>query len=80
MAMSCFMMNRRIHDGIAGAVVALGSYLAATVDPIWVWVPGILGASMLQSAITGFCPVYFTLEKINKEDGGGDVNTTGSSA
>jgi hypothetical protein len=35
---------------------------------------------MLQSAITGFCPVYFTLEKINNEDGGGDVNTTGSSA
>lgn len=76
MAMNCFMMNRRIHDGIAGAVVAVGSLLAATVDPLWIWVPGILGATMLQSAITGFCPVYFVLDRLNKECSTADAKDT----
>ncbi len=56
--------NTRLHDGIAGALVLLGSVLALLVNSAWAWLPAIIGALMLQSAFTGFCPVYFTLGKL----------------
>ncbi len=55
--------KRRIHDGIAGAVMTAGVGLGYWVDPLWLLVPGVLGVTLLQSAFTGFCPVYFLLEK-----------------
>ena len=55
--------KRRIHDGIAGAVMTAGVGLGYWVDPLWLLVPGVLGVTPLQSAFTGFCPVYFLLEK-----------------
>ncbi len=56
--------NTRLHDGIAGALILAGTLLGALVHPYWYWVPGIVGALMLQSAVTGFCPVYYTLSKL----------------
>ena len=56
--------KRRIHDGIAGAAIAIGVLLGYYVDPLWLFVPGLLGATMLQSAFSGFCPVYYTLDKM----------------
>ncbi len=58
-------MNKRcIHDGIVGAVitvgVALGYYMSAT----WLLLPGIIGITLIQSAFTGFCPVYYTLDRL----------------
>ncbi len=55
--------KRRLHDGIAGAVMTAGVGLGYWVDPLWLLVPGVLGVTLLQSAFTGFCPVYFLLEK-----------------
>ncbi|UCD12632.1 MAG: DUF2892 domain-containing protein [Nitrospinaceae bacterium] len=55
--------KRRIHDGIAGAVAAGGSALGYWVDPVWLLVPGLLGLTLVQSAFTGFCPVYFILDR-----------------
>lgn len=55
--------KRRIHDGIVGAVVAAGSALGYWIDPIWLLVPGILGVVLLQSGLTGFCPLYFILDR-----------------
>ncbi len=55
--------KRRIHDGIAGAVIVTGIALGHWVHPYWLWVPGLLGLTLLQSAFTGFCPVYFILDK-----------------
>jgi len=60
--------KRCIHDGIAGAVIAVGTGLGFWVDPIWLLVPGLLGNTLLQSAFKGFCPVYFALEKANLSD------------
>lgn len=60
------MNKRKVHDGIVGALVTLGVALAYYVDPMWLLLPGVLGVTMLQSAFTGFCPVYFTLDKIEK--------------
>jgi len=63
------MMNKvRVHDGIAGAVITVGTVLGYYVDSAWLLVPGILGVVLVQSAFTGFCPVYYTLDKIEPED------------
>ena len=56
--------NTGIHDGIVGALILAGTLLGVFVNVYWLWVPGIVGALMVQSAFTGFCPVYFTLSKL----------------
>ena len=55
--------KRRIHDGIAGALITLGVALGYYIDPLWLLLPGILGVTLLQSGFTGFCPVYFILDR-----------------
>ncbi len=55
--------KRRIHDGVAGLVVAVGTALGYWVDPVWLIIPGALGLTLLQSAFTGFCPVYYILDQ-----------------
>jgi len=55
--------TRRIHDGIVGALLVLGVVLGFKINPIWFYGPGLVGTLMLVSAFTGFCPVYFTLDK-----------------
>ncbi len=57
------MNKRRIHDGIAGALITLGVVLGFYLNPIWLLLPGLLGVTLLQSAFTGFCPVYYALDR-----------------
>lgn len=66
-------MKRRIHDGIVGALIAVGVGLGYWVSPIWLWVPGIVGLLLIQSTFTGFCPVYYTLDKMNIGEGKGET-------
>jgi len=54
---------RRIHDGIVGAVITGGTALGFYVDPMWLLVPGVLGVVLVQSGLTGFCPLYFVLNR-----------------
>ncbi len=61
------MTKRRIHDGIAGALITLGVVFGFYINPLWLLLPGLLGVTLLQSAFTGFCPVYYTLDKIVTE-------------
>ncbi len=56
--------NTPLHDGIAGALILLGTLLGYFGSPLWLLIPGAVGALMLQSSFTGFCPVYFTLSKL----------------
>jgi hypothetical protein len=58
--------KRKLHDGIVGAVLTAGSALGYWVDPMWMLVPGLLGVTLLQSGVTGFCPLYFILDKTCK--------------
>lgn len=44
---------------VVTAGVALGYY----VNPLWLLVPGVIGATLIQSGVTGFCPVYFILDR-----------------
>ncbi len=55
----------RIVLVFAGAMILLGTVLAATVTPYALIVTGFVGANLLQSAFTGFCP----LAKILKASG-----------
>jgi hypothetical protein len=63
--------KRRIHDGIVGAVIAGGVALGHWVAPGWYWLAGAIGLAMVQSAFTGFCPVYFALERLGVADQAG---------
>ena len=57
-----------MHDGIVGAVITLGVLLGYFVAPVWLLLPGIIGVTLIQSAFTGFCPVYYTLDKLGTPD------------
>ena len=60
--------KRRIHDGIAGALIVTGVALGTYVNSSWNMLPAILGLLLFQSAFTGFCPVYFILDRTCSED------------
>jgi hypothetical protein len=62
-------MKRKIHDGIVGALIAGGVGLGIWVNPAWLWLPGILGLALVQSAFTGFCPLYYTLDRLHVSEG-----------
>lgn len=54
----------KIHDGIVGAVIFASVALSVTVGTAWLYVAGSISALMVSSAFTGFCPVYFALNKL----------------
>lgn len=56
--------NTRLHDGILGSLFMLTTILGFYVSPGWHWLSGLVGVVMLQSAFTGFCPLYYTLGKL----------------
>jgi hypothetical protein len=55
--------KNKIHDGIVGAVILASVILGLVVNPAWLYVVGAISALMVSSAFTGFCPVYFVLNK-----------------
>lgn len=56
--------KRRIHDGIVGLLITAGTALGYWVAPAWLLVPGVVGLLLVQSYFTGFCPVYYTLDRL----------------
>ena len=54
----------KIHDGIVGAVILTSVILGMAGNPQWLYVAGGIGALMVSSAFTGFCPVYFVLNRV----------------
>lgn len=63
------MRNKiKVHDGIVGATILLSVVLAYKVDMAWLWLAGIISVLLISSAFTGFCPVYFILNKIMPSD------------
>lgn len=49
---------------LAGSMVLLGSLLAALVSPWWLVLDVFVGANLLQSSITGFCPAATVLARM----------------
>ena len=56
--------KRRVHDAIVGILVTAGTALGYWFDPAWLVIPGAVGLLLIQSGFTGFCPVYWTLDKL----------------
>lgn len=54
----------KVHDGIVGTLVLLSVVASVTVNPAWLWLAGVISVAMIQSALTGFCPLHFVLSKV----------------
>jgi Protein of unknown function (DUF2892) len=48
----------------AGTVVLASLLLAHYVHPGWLWVTAFIGANLLQSSFTGFCPLAIVLKRL----------------
>ncbi len=53
----------------AGSMVLLSAALAWLVSPYWVLLTAFIGANMLQSAFTGFCPAAIIFRKLGMKGG-----------
>ncbi len=53
----------------AGAVVLVSLVLAHYVDANWLWLTAFVGANLLQSSFTGFCPLAIALKKLGVRPG-----------
>lgn len=63
------MTIERVVRAFAGTVVLLSLLLGAPASPLFVsahvlWVTAFVGANLLQSAFTGFCPLEIMLRKL----------------
>ena len=59
----------RIVLGFAGTVVLVGIALAHFSTPGWIWLSVFVGANLLQSSFTGFCPLAMLLRKLGLKPG-----------
>ncbi len=54
---------------MAGAMVLVSLLLAYFVSPLWLWLTAFVGANLLQSAFTGFCPAVTIFRKLGLDPG-----------
>jgi hypothetical protein len=52
-----------------GVVVLISLVLSLLHHPHWLWLTAFLGANMLQSAFTGFCPLAKMLKALGMRPG-----------
>jgi len=53
----------------AGTVVLVSLLLGVYVSPNWFWLTAFVGANLLQSAFTGFCPLAVILRRAGVKPG-----------
>jgi len=54
---------------VAGTMALLSLLLAHFVSPMWLWLTAFVGANLLQSAFTGFCPAAMIFRKLGLAPG-----------
>ena len=59
----------KIIFGFAGSLILISVALAWLVSPYWLTLTAFVGANLLQSAITGFCPAALILKKVGVRSG-----------
>ena len=59
----------RIVLAFAGTVILVTLALAHYHNPNWLWFTAFVGANLLQSAFTGFCPLATILKKMGRQPG-----------
>ena len=65
------MKLENIIRALAGTMILTSLALAHFVHPNWIWLTVFVGANLLQSAFTGFCPAENVLRKLGVGKGGG---------
>jgi hypothetical protein len=53
----------------AGTLILVSLGLAHFASPLWLWFTAFIGANMLQSAFTGFCPAAIIFRKLGAKPG-----------
>jgi len=61
-------MVERMLRGIAGTFILISVALAYFVNPAWLWFTAFVGANLLQSAFTNWCPMMTILKKAGVKD------------
>jgi hypothetical protein len=59
------MKNEQIIRAVAGSVVLTGVLLTYFVNSNWIWLCAFVGANLLQSSFTKWCPLEKILEMKN---------------
>lgn len=59
------MKIERIIRAVAGSIMLLSVILTLNVSIHWIWLGVFVGANLLQSSFTGFCPLEWILKKTN---------------
>jgi hypothetical protein len=53
----------------AGFMILLSVLLSVVVSPLWLWLTVFVGANLIQSSITGFCPAAMVFRKLGVKSG-----------
>ena len=59
----------RLVVAFAGSFVLISLVLSQVHHPYWLWFTAFVGANLLQSAFTGFCPLAKMLKAIGIKPG-----------
>lgn len=59
----------RAMFAFAGAMILVSVLLTMFVSPLFVWFTVFIGANLLQSAFTGFCPAAIIMKKLGVQPG-----------
>ena len=59
----------RLVFRFAGLMILLSLALGIFVHPNWFWLTAFVGANLLQSSFTGFCPLAIILKKFGVRPG-----------
>lgn len=59
----------RMVMAFAGSFILISLALAHWHSPYWLWFTAFVGANLLQSAFTGFCPLAIILKKLGVKPG-----------
>jgi hypothetical protein len=59
----------KIVIAVAGSFILISLLLAHFHSENWLWFTAFVGANLLQSAFTGFCPMAMILKKLGVKPG-----------
>lgn len=63
------MTIERLVFAVAGSFILISLLLAHYHSELWLWFTAFVGANLLQSAFTGFCPLAILLKKLGVKPG-----------
>lgn len=59
----------RLVMRFAGTMILVSLLLSLVHSPYWLWFTAFVGANLLQSSFTGFCPLAIILKKLGIKPG-----------